>query len=492
MRGGERGVQGTWDTWISSRLESLTQNNVLRSLRPVEPSSGDEASSDVNAIPTSSSTSVFVAEATMRAWRSDRHDLGGSTDNSVVRVARTQMGGSVPSTSYTQTHGNEPTSSSQKLTLFSSNDYLGLGSHEKVCQAASNAAIQYGAGPRSSPLICGYTKLHRDLEVQLARLKHTEECLLFPTGFAVNTGIIPSLCDSSNCEIFSDELNHASIVDGCKLAKLKGVTVTTYRHCNIRDLERVLRKSNKKRKLIITDSLFSVDGDWAPLQEIVNLKRKYKNVLVMIDEAHSTLVCGETGAGACEMFGVDGLLDQETGAAVDVHVGTLSKAFGSHGGFACCSANVKSILVSTSRSQIFSTSLPAPLVAAALASLHIASGSDDGRNEGHMLRAKLWRHVERLNQVLCGSNNSGRTPKLIGNGMCSAIVSPIFVITFGDEWKALAASRELLTRGIHAPAIRPPTVPKGTSRVRIALSAAHSDEDIALLIEALTMREARL
>ena len=364
-----------------------------------------------------------------------------------------------------QSHRRHPkTPPPKKLTLFSSNDYLGLGSHEYVRTASGKAAYLHGAGPRSSPLVCGYTKLHRDLEVGLASLKKTQECLLFPTGFAANTGTIPSLCDSPECEIFSDALNHASIVDGCKLAKGKCAKVTTYLHCDMFDLERVLQKSTAKRKLIITDSLFSVDGDWAPLKEIVALKQKYSGansgLLLMVDEAHSTLVCGKRGGGACEMFGLDG-------NEIDIHVGTLSKAFGSHGGFVCCSRDMKSILVSTARSQIFSTSLPAPCVAAALAALEIGSGNRMSKqspvsNEGGLLRAKLWRHVNRVHYELCTSNDSGNRVELIGGGVCEGVLSPIFVLTFGDERKALAASGELLAKGIHAPAIRPPTVPKGT------------------------------
>jgi 8-amino-7-oxononanoate synthase len=475
----------SWKAWTASRVESLRDAHVLRSLRPIEPGGGDGDGDGDETMSRASSTEVFVSQTTFASWQGDNHDLGGSADAG-IDPSRSAYGGidtrshghETPSTSvslYAQTDGNvlplssKPSSSPEKpppkkLTLFSSNDYLGLGSHEYVRTASGKAAYLHGAGPRSSPLVCGYTKLHRDLEVGLASLKKTQECLLFPTGFAANTGTIPSLCDSPECEIFSDALNHASIVDGCKLAKGKCAKVTTYLHCDMFDLERVLQKSTAKRKLIITDSLFSVDGDWAPLKEIVALKQKYSGansgLLLMVDEAHSTLVCGKRGGGACEMFGLDG-------NEIDIHVGTLSKAFGSHGGFVCCSRDMKSILVSTARSQIFSTSLPAPCVAAALAALEIGSGNRMSKqspvsNEGGLLRAKLWRHVNRVHYELCTSNDSGNRVELIGGGVCEGVLSPIFVLTFGDERKALAASGELLAKGIHAPAIRPPTVPKGT------------------------------
>ena len=220
---------------------------------------------------------------------------------------------------------------------------------------------------------------------------------MFPSGFAANLGTIPALADSSACEIFSDRLNHASIVDGCRLARSRGATITIYEHNDVGDLRTKLLRSNAKRKLIVTDALFSVDGDWAPLRALACLKRdvggRDGDVMLLVDEAHATLVCGTTGGGAVEMFLKDnaspgGLLsaghrDTDRGTKhenekedlsylVDAHVGTLSKAFGSHGGFVCVSRALKSVLLSTTRTAVFSTALPAPCVAAACASLRVA------------------------------------------------------------------------------------------------------------------------
>ena len=266
-------------------------------------------------------------------------------------------------------------------------------------------------------------------------MKRTEECLLFPSGFAANLGTIPALADPSACEIFSDRLNHASIVDGCRLARSRGATITIYEHNDVGDLRTKLLRSNAKRKLIVTDALFSVDGDWAPLRALACLKRdvggRDGDVMLLVDEAHATLVCGTTGGGAVEMFLKDnaspgGLLsaghrDTDRGTKhenekedlsylVDAHVGTLSKAFGSHGGFVCVSRALKSVLLSTTRTAVFSTALPAPCVAAACASLRVAgvdeaTGADEATaaDEGRVLREKVWRHVRRANDALRGA-----------------------------------------------------------------------------------------
>ena len=223
------------------------------------------------------------------------------------------------------------------MRLFSSNDYLGMSTHSAVRIAAARAALAHGSGPRSSALVCGYTPEHSKLERALASLKGTEECILFSSGYAANCGVIPALCDDATCEIFSDALNHASIVDGCALAKRKGTRVTLYPHGDTSALSRLVRESRAKRIMVITDSLFSMDGDFAPLIEITSMKREENarcgraRVMVMVDEAHATLVCGDggNGGGAASMFGVS---DE-----IDVSIGTMSKAIGSHGGFVACS-----------------------------------------------------------------------------------------------------------------------------------------------------------
>ena len=497
------GVVRAWDSWTRDRIESLTQRHVLRSLRPVEAGRSPSGISHG-----ASSAEVWVSEPTMRAWETGTHDLGGSADGYPRNGALHSALGSE-----TTTDTSQPLSDvkRRKLRLFSSNDYLGLGAHRRVRAAAARAAAAHGSGPRSSPLVCGYTRAHRELELGLASLKRTEECLLFPSGFAANLGTIPALADSSACEIFSDRLNHASIVDGCRLARSRGATITIYEHKDVSDLRQKLLRSNAARKLIVTDALFSVDGDWAPLRALASLKRdvgKNGDVMLLVDEAHATLVCGRTGGGAVEMLlkdnaeynagGPEGFLplpgkdrgkgntsenarkreSEDLSYLVDAHVGTLSKAFGSHGGFVCVSRALKSVLLSTTRTAVFSTALPAPCVAAACASLRTAADE-----EGRFLREKLWRRVKRVNDALSGKKAS----LLLGGSLLhDTVASPIFCVAYGSESAALRAAECLLRKGLHAPAIRPPTVPPGTSRVRIALSAAHSDEDIDALIDALT------
>jgi 8-amino-7-oxononanoate synthase len=549
------GVVRVWDSWTRDRIESLTQRHVLRSLRPV-----DAGRSPSGISHGASSAEVWVSEPTMRAWETGTHDLGGSADGYPTTPAGPLHSALISETTTDTSRPLSDVIKRRKLKLFSSNDYLGLGAHPSVRAAAARAAAAHGSGPRSSPLVCGYTSAHRELELGLAKLKRTEECLLFPSGFAANLGTIPALADSSACEIFSDRLNHASIVDGCRLARSRGATITIYEHNDVGDLRTKLLRSNAKRKLIVTDALFSVDGDWAPLRALACLKRdvggRDGDVMLLVDEAHATLVCGTTGGGAVEMFLKDnaspgGLLsaghrDTDRGTKhenekedlsylVDAHVGTLSKAFGSHGGFVCVSRALKSVLLSTTRTAVFSTALPAPCVAAACASLRVAgvagAGADEAAtaDEGRVLREKVWRHVRRANDALRGAaffaeppsyydedeNENEETTRdtneetrrtempvtrrrnkalLLGGSLLrDAIVSPIFCVEYGSESAALSAAARLLRMGLHAPAIRPPTVPLGTSRVRIALSAAHSDEDIDALIDALTsVGDARL
>ena len=527
---GGDGVVSTWESWTRDRIDSLTQRHVLRSLRPVDAGVRGGSPSD-GVSHGASSAEVWVSEPTMRAWEAGAHDLGGSAD-----VTRTTSDGAASDAAgrgafasssegargeNTDTPNPSPASST-RLRLFSSNDYLGLGAPPRVRAAAARAAAAHGSGPRSSPLVCGYTGMHRELEIGLAALKRTEECLLFPSGFAANLGVLPALADGRDCEIFSDRLNHASIVDGCRLARANGAKVTVYDHKDVAQLESLMLQSTARRKLIVTDALFSVDGDFAPLRELVRLKKKLGgagsgDVALLVDEAHATLVCGATGGGAVEML-LNDALETDDSSAVDVHVGTLSKAFGSHGGFACCSAAMKSLLVSACRTSAFSTALPAPCVAAACAALRVAGtpgavDPESGVDEGKALRARLWRHVRRVDDALRRGNRTpfraGKTPArdddsdddvprlLLGGGRLlhpEGIASPIACVAYGSESSALQASAALLRKGLHAPAIRPPTVPSGTSRVRLALSAAHKEADIEALVNALVEKvgDARL
>lgn len=353
---------------------------------------------------------------------------------------------------------------SRKLVLFSGNDYLGLSAHPAIRRAASQAALEFGMGPRGSALICGYTYYHRLLETALADLKKTEDCLLCPTGFAANmavmtaiTSVVPHSAEAVKenvTAIFSDALNHASIVDGIRIARRQSETeFQIYRHCDVNHLSQLLSSCKHERKIVVTDSLFSMDGDFAPIVELVALRKKH-DFLLVIDDAHGTLVCGETGGGVAEAFGVEG--------EVDIVVGTLSKAFGCQGGFIACSQKWKQLIQSRGRSFIFSTALPVPMVAAAHAAILVA------REEKWRQRA-VWERVRQL-----------------ANATGFEFTSPIAPIIIGSEVEALKASRSLLLAGFHVTAIRPPTVPSHSSRLRITLSAAHSMEDVKALAEALT------
>lgn len=338
-----------------------------------------------------------------------------------------------------------------RLTLFSTNDYLGLSGHSRLREAVRSVADASGMGPRGSPLICGYTDRHEQLERRLASLESCQATLLCPTGFSANLAVMTSL-STPETAIFSDELNHASIIDGCRLGRRRGAELQVYDHADPSDLEARLAASDAPRKIVVTDSVFSMDGELAPLDAIVEIKDRH-DALLVIDEAHGTLVFGESGAGASEHFGVSD--------RIDVNVGTLSKAFGALGGFVSTSEQMKDWLLNRGRSYIYSTASPLPVIAAAEAALDVIE--DDST-----VRERLWAHIERMETAL------GRQ-----------LESPIIPIVVGDKQEALAASRNLLGRGIHCTAIRPPTVPPGTARLRVTLSAAHTDEDIAHLVESL-------
>jgi len=337
------------------------------------------------------------------------------------------------------------------LVLFATNDYLGLSVHPEVRAAASEAALAHGMGPRGAALVAGYTDAHRDLEEALARLERTESALLFPTGFAANSAVIAALADAE-LEVFSDALNHASIVDGCRMARRLGATVTVYPHRDTARLGELLTASRAGRKLVVTDAVFSMDGTLAPLVELVALRERH-GALLVVDEAHATLVFGPHGGGLADALGVaDG---------VDIHVGTLSKAFGALGGFAATTRVLRDWLLNRARPFVFSTALPLPVVAAARAALDVATRSSD-------VRDRLWARVAQLAGAL------GRR-----------LECPVVPIAATSEAHALAASRALLERGLFVPAIRPPTVPAGGSRLRIALSAAHTEAQVARLASAL-------
>lgn len=346
------------------------------------------------------------------------------------------------------------------VVLFSTNDYLGLSGHPRVVERAAAMTEQLGLGPRGAALVCGYTELHRELEEALAGFKGTEAALLFPTGYMTNLGILQAL-GGRDAAIFSDALNHASIVDGGRLSRS---AVHVYRHCDLNQLEDLVRASEAPRKIIVTDALFSMDGDPAPLDGIVEIKEKH-GCLLVVDEAHSTLVCGKAGKGLAEHFGV--------ADSVDVQMGTLSKAFGSLGGYVAVSQKLKDYFLNRARSFIFTTALPVPAVAAALAAL------DTFRSEPE-IRMRLWGYIESFQQGVFHGHFQ-KEPEAARR----AVPSPIFPVVVGQAEASVRLSERLFRRGYHVPAIRPPTVPYGTSRLRISLSAAHDQGHLDGLATAL-------
>merc|ERR1740124_1971267 len=315
-----------WPAWAEVQLGDLAERRLLRSLRSLTP------------LPSTHGLSTAL----------------------VGNITYQQMLDNTPSTGEV-----EVATDGMRLTIFAANDYLGLSAHPEVRQAAAAAALAHGSGPRGSALVCGYTHAHRELETALAALEQAEEALLFPTGYAANLAVLGTFADSPQCAIFSDELNHASIVDGARLAaRGAGASLHVYRHSDLEDLDRLLNASTAPRKIIVSDSLFSMDGDVADVLGLVRMRNQH-GALLCLDEAHATLVFGENGGGVAESAGV--------GAEVDLHVGTLSKAFGSHGGFVACSRAHKQLLLCRGRPAIYSTALPLPAVAAAMASLKCAT-----------------------------------------------------------------------------------------------------------------------
>ncbi len=342
-------------------------------------------------------------------------------------------------------------SDGRALTIFSGNDYLGLAHHPEVKGALARSAESVGLGPRGSALICGYTDAHDALSRELAALKGTQTALLTPTGFAANLCALGAL-GAPGVAIFSDALNHASLIDGARLARRAGATVHVYRHADLGHLSELLDASDAPRKIIATDSVFSMDGDVAPLPGLARLARAH-GALLAVDEAHATLALGPGGAGAAALMGV--------ADAVDLHVGTLSKAFGGQGGFVACSESLASLLVNRGRAFIYSTALPSPIVAGLRAALSVATRDDALRDA---LRA-------RQEQVAAALGHD--------------VPTPIVPILLGDSSRALEVSRALFEDGFHVTAIRAPTVPPNTARLRVALSAAHTAEQVDALLASL-------
>jgi glycine C-acetyltransferase/8-amino-7-oxononanoate synthase len=331
--------------------------------------------------------------------------------------------------------------------LLCSNNYLGLADHPRVREAAADAAMRWGVGAGASRLVSGTMTLHRRLEERLAEFKQTESALLFGSGFLANLGVIPALAPKGSV-VFSDELNHASIIDGCRLA---GAETFVYDHNDMEHLEWGLRQSTGRGALIVTDGVFSMDGDVAPLEEIVELANNH-GVRVMVDEAHGTGCMGPGGRGAV----ADAGLEQE----VDVVVGTLGKALGSYGAFVACESVTARYLINSARPLIFSTALPPMAVAAAMAALD--------------LLAEQPRRVEKLQDNAATLRDALAREGFEVAGSSTQII-PLIV---GDAKSAVRVAEAALEQGVFAQAIRPPTVPEGTSRLRLAVMASHTRSEL--------------
>ncbi|MGH0033659.1 MAG: 8-amino-7-oxononanoate synthase [Myxococcota bacterium] len=336
----------------------------------------------------------------------------------------------------------------REILLFCSNNYLGLANHPEVVEAAADAARLYGASAASSRLISGHMASHRALEATLAEWKGCEAALVFSTGYQANLGCMTALVGPGDV-VLSDELNHASLIDAARLSRAE---VRIFRHNDVDHLETLLREvSGARRALVATESVFSMDGDTAPLVEIAEAVRRHRAWL-MVDEAHGVGVFGKTGAGLVEELGL--------GEAVDVQIGTLGKALGSFGAYATGSRVLVDWLVNRARSFIYTTGLPPASAAAARAAIGIC------RREPERA-AGLRRRVRELGERL---RRSGWT--------IPRVESQILPVRVGEADRAVDLARQLLDRGLYVAAIRPPTVPAGTSRLRLSVMATHTDEQL--------------
>ncbi|MFQ5478813.1 MAG: 8-amino-7-oxononanoate synthase [Candidatus Binatia bacterium] len=343
----------------------------------------------------------------------------------------------------------------QPVMLFCSNNYLGLANHPEVVAAAREATLRYGASAASSRLVSGHMSIHSALESRIASWKRRESALLFSTGYHANVGVITALTGADDL-IVSDELNHASIVDGARLSR---APTAIYRHNDVDDLLRILEQhSGKRRVLVVTEAVFSMDGDLAPLTDIALAAEKH-GAWLMVDEAHSAGIFGPGGAGLVAELGLE--------AQVQVHMGTLGKALGSFGAYVAGSRALTTALINRARPFIFTTGLPPAAAAAAVAAIDLVE-----------------REPQRAAGLLARSASLGARLRRAGLRVPQT-GSQILPVIVGGATDATDLARRLLDRGIYVAAIRPPTVPRGSSRLRISLMATHSSQQIAALHDAL-------
>jgi len=343
----------------------------------------------------------------------------------------------------------------KKVLNFCSNNYLGLANHPRLVKAAHEAMDKYGVGPGAVRTIAGTMDLHLELEKRVAKFKRVEDAITFQSGFTANLGTIPALVSKEDI-IFSDELNHASIIDGCRLAR---ANVVRYRHASPASLEAVVREQdgNYRRGMIITDGVFSMDGDFPPLDKLAEIAENY-DLMLMVDDAHGEGVLGEGGRGIVDHFDLHG--------QVDIEIGTFSKAFGVVGGVAAGKAKIVEWLRQRGRPFLFSSAVTVPDVAATIAAIDVLEESTE-------LVDKLWKNAEIFKTEM---KNLGFDT---GKSM-----TPITPVMLGEAKLAREFSRRLYEEDVFAMALGYPTVPKGMARIRVMISASHSEEDLAQAIKA--------
>jgi 8-amino-7-oxononanoate synthase len=352
----------------------------------------------------------------------------------------------------------------KKVLMFSSNNYLSLSTHPKMIRAAIEATEKYGTGSCGSRLLSGNLDIHKKLEKTLADFKGGEDAIVWPSGYSANVGIIPAITRIIRIPgisllprkgvVFSDELNHASIVDACRMSKQK---IVVYRHLDMEDLEHKLKKHKQRRRIIVTDGVFSMDGDIAPLDKISRLAKEYKAITI-VDEAHSTGVLGETGKGTLEYFNLKPVED------IDIVMGTLSKALGGTGGFVVGSKTIVKYLRVASRSYMFSTAMTPASSASAITALKII-------REEPIWREKLWKNTDYMREGL----------QKIGYDTLKSQTQIVPVLIGGDE-KAMQFSQLLFEKGIFGPCVRWPAVERGKARARFTVMSAHTEEQIDTLL----------
>ena len=342
-----------------------------------------------------------------------------------------------------------------KLILFCGNDYLGLSHHPRVLYSAQKTLKHFGLGAGAARLISGTSTLHTQLEEKLAEMKGKEKALVYGSGYLANLGVMTALMSEKDL-IVMDKLCHASLIDAARLSK---ATLRVFPHKNYERCEELLNKEGYERKLLVSDAVFSMDGDIADFEKLIATKEKTK-ALLMVDDAHGTGVLGLEGKGAHE--------DSNFGDGIDIFTATLSKALGAYGGFVAANREIIDYLINKSRPFIYATALPSLVCAGALEGLQVIEDEP-------ILRQRLWQNIQRMHEGLVK----------LGYEM-APIQSPILPIIVQEEERALALSRELLEKGILVPAIRYPTVAKGSARLRVTVSAQHTAEEIDYFLSTLS------